>query len=144
MWSVACEEYPAVRSRLEALLSFVAAQHSTDGVALLLGVVQNGERMCLFVRVRWCDLVSLANVSMHVILSVAMVADDAHRGCDEAGESVPPEVEHDSQLAEGGGHVSTAAFRGGLCLCVPGTSYRNSVRNVWSVTGDLQQFFFFF
>ena len=100
--------------------------------------------MCLFVRVRWCDLVSLANVSMHVILSVAMVADDAHRGCDEAGESVPPEVEHDSQLAEGGGHVSTAAFRGDLCLCVPGTSYRNSVRNVWSVPGDSQQFFFFF
>ena len=39
VWSVACGEYPAVRSRLEALLSFVAAQHSADGVSLLLGVV---------------------------------------------------------------------------------------------------------
>ena len=36
-----------------------------------------------------------------------LLTDDAHRRCYEAGESVSAEVEHDSQLAQGGGHVRT-------------------------------------
>lgn len=36
-----------------------------------------------------------------------LLTDDADRRCYEAGESVSPEVEHDSQLAQGGGHVRT-------------------------------------
>lgn len=36
-----------------------------------------------------------------------LLTDDAYRRCYEAGESVSPEVEHDSQLAQGGGHVRT-------------------------------------
>ena len=36
-----------------------------------------------------------------------LLTDDAHRRCYEAGESVSTEVEHDSQLAQGGGYVRT-------------------------------------
>lgn len=92
---------------------------STEGATLLLGV----ERRRELVRVHWCGLL-YDDVSRRVCLSCHHRADDAHRGCHEAGESVPPEVEHDSQLAQGGRHVRPVLSFNDVGFCVSRVSER--------------------
>lgn len=77
----------------------------------------------MFARRVTCDLPCGHLKVPNVVSSSCRRADDAHWGCHEARESVPPQVEHDSQLAQGGRHVRAApvfmqrmGFRALLCI----------------------------